>query len=65
MQNHPAKITLFDMSKWREIIDAWTTSGENQKDYCERLGVSINTFSYARSKLQQQNKAKTQFIPYK
>lgn len=63
MQNHSMKSTPLDMVKWREIVEGWDTSGENQKAYCERLGVSLNTFSYARSKLQQQSKPKTQFIP--
>lgn len=63
MQNHLEKSTPLDMDRWHEIIKAWEKSGENQKAYCERLGVSLNTFSYARSKLLQQNKPKAQFIP--
>lgn len=63
MQNQPAKNTPLDMDKWREIVEAWDTSGENQKDYCQRLGVSVNTFSYVRSKLMQKDKRNAQFIP--
>lgn len=63
MQNQSEKITQLDMDKWRETINAWEKSGENQKAYCDRLGLSLNTFTYARSKLLQQNKPKSQFIP--
>ena len=63
MQNHSAKNTPLDMNKWREVIEAWSKSDENQKTYCDRLGLSLNTFVYARSKLLQQRKSKTQFIP--
>ncbi len=63
MQNRSEKITQLDMDRWREIISAWEKSGENQKAYCDRLELSLNTFSYARSKLLQQNKPKSQFIP--
>jgi hypothetical protein len=63
MQNHPTKNTPLDMDKWREIIEAWNKSGESQKSFCERLGVSLNTFTYARVKLLQQEKPKAQFVP--
>lgn len=63
MQDHPLKNTPLDMNKWREIIEAWDASCETQKAYCERLGVNLNTFTYARSKLLQKGNSKTQFIP--
>jgi hypothetical protein len=63
MQSHSQKNTPLDMSQWREIIETWSKSNESQKTYCDRLGLSLNTFGYARSKLLQQNKQKTQFIP--
>jgi len=63
MQNYPAKNTPLDMDKWREIIEGWNESSQSQKAYCQRLGVNLNTFSYARSKLLQKEKPKTQFIP--
>ena len=63
MQNYPAKNTPLDMDKWREIIEGWNESSQSQKAYCQRLGVNLNTFSYARSKLLQKGKSKTQFIP--
>ena len=63
MHNHSAKNSPIDMEKWRGIVEAWNTSGENQKAYCQRLGVSLNTFCYVRGKLMRQNKPKTQFVP--
>lgn len=63
MPNHSAKNSPIDMEKWRGIVEAWNTSGENQKAYCQRLGVSLNTFCYVRGKLMRQIKSKTQFVP--
>lgn len=63
MQNHSTKNTSLDMDKWRKIIEAWNKSGESQKTYCLRLGLSFNTFTYARSKLLQQDNPETQFVP--
>lgn len=60
MQNYNVAL---DMDKWREIVEAWNKSNETQKAYCQRLGVSLNTFIYARSKLIRQDKPKAQFIP--
>jgi hypothetical protein len=63
MQNYSTKSAPLDMVKWREIIEAWNNSGESQKTYCDRLEISFNTFSYARTKLLQKDKPKMQFIP--
>jgi hypothetical protein len=63
MQNLLAKNAPLDMEKWREIIEGWNKNEENQKSYCQRLGINLNTFTYARSKLLSQVKPKTQFIP--
>jgi hypothetical protein len=62
MQNHPAKNAL-DMEKWREIMDAWSKGDESQKLYCQRIGISLNTFTYARAKLSQREKKNTHFSP--
>jgi len=59
----PAKNTPLDMAKWHSIIDEWDSSKENQKDYCHRLGINLNTFTYVRGKLLQKNKIKSKFIP--
>lgn len=58
-----AKNPPLDMEKWRSIIDGWNSSQENQKDYCHRLGISFNTFSYAKGRLHPKNKIKSKFIP--
>jgi hypothetical protein len=63
MQNHPVKNTPLDMNKWQKIVEAWNKTIETQQAYCKRLGVSLNTFSYARSKLLQQDKPKPKFLP--
>lgn len=54
MESITAKSLPLDMERWREIVIGWDKSGETQQAYCQRLGVSLNTFSYARSKLLQQ-----------
>jgi len=40
-----------DKPRWREIIDAWESSGESQKQFCARRHLKKNTLSYWRSKL--------------
>lgn len=57
------KAEPLDMEKWRVIIAEWEVSQESQKNYCARLGININTFAYARSKLSQNKKSKPTFIP--
>lgn len=52
-----------DMEKWRAIISDWESSKENQKTYCERLGIKLNTFTYVRGKLSQGKTIKPSFIP--
>ena len=64
LQKPPLQKTLpLDMEKWRAIISDWESSKENQKRYCERLGINLNTFTYARSKLGQTKKIKPAFVP--
>lgn len=58
-----AKNAPLDMEKWRIIIDDWNSSQENQKDYCHRLGINLNTFTYVRGRLHPKNKIKSKFIP--
>lgn len=57
------KPTPLDMQKWQSIISDWEQSNESQKTYCERLDISLNTFTYARSKLSQNNKIPPAFLP--
>lgn len=54
-----------DMKKWQTLIADWEPGKETQKNYCERLGISLNTFVYVRSKLAQNKKTKPTFIPVK
>ncbi len=62
--NSPSQKTLaLNMEKWRSIITDWELSKESQKKYCERLGISLNTFTHARSKLIRDKKIKPAFIP--
>ena len=42
-----------DMNYWRKFIDDWDSSKESQKNYCQRLGLNLNTFTYLRGKLTQ------------
>jgi hypothetical protein len=44
MEKQSSKGTPIDMNKWRKIIDEWSRSGENQKAFCDRLGVSLLHF---------------------
>lgn len=62
MEAKSKKITL-DMNEWHEIINKWSNSGESQKVYCERLGISLNTFTYVRGKLQKHTNPPIQFAP--
>src|SRR4029079_11583456 len=60
-----SKNAPLDMLKWQELIKGWDATAETQVNYCKRLNLNINTFSHARSKLLQKEKAKlkTKFIP--
>lgn len=63
MENQEIKTWPLDTAKWREIIEDWIKSGEPQKKYCKRLGLSINTFYYMRNKLRHQSNPTPRFIP--
>jgi len=52
-----------DMLQWQRIINDWESSNQSQKRFCSRLGISFNTFSYARSKLARAQNIKPAFIP--
>lgn len=52
-----------DINKWRSLVEGWDGAKENQKSYCKRLGISLNTFSYVRGKLKQKAKVNSAFIP--
>ncbi len=58
-----AKNQPLDMQEWRNLIKEWDSSKETQKEYCQRLRINLNTFSYARGKLNKKEKIKPKFIP--
>ena len=61
--NTITKSPFLDMTKWQSILADWESSKESQKAYCQRLGLNLHTFSYARSKLKKDNTLKPTFIP--
>lgn len=72
MQNHQdqpnnqSRISTHDKIKWSELIAEWEKSNESQKQFCDRLGINVNTFTYMRSKLLSSNKKlnkSKKFIP--
>jgi len=56
---------LLDMNEWREIVNNWNKNDESQKTYCDRLGISLNTFTYVRVKLQKKIKSERRFASLK
>ena len=65
LNNQSGKATL-DKIKWLELIAEWEKSNESQKQFCDRLGINVNTFTYMRGKLLSSGKklAKNKkFIP--
>jgi predicted enzyme involved in methoxymalonyl-ACP biosynthesis len=57
------KNTALDRDKWRALVEGWDSSTENQKNYCKRLGISLNTFTYVRGKLLPKENVNSKFIP--
>lgn len=39
---------------WRKHIDAWRTSGQNQKEYCVQQEINESTLRYWRTKLSKE-----------
>ena len=58
MIQHEASNPLapLDTAKWRSIIADWEKTNENQKAYCERMNINLNTFTYMRGKLLAEKK---------
>jgi len=54
---------VLDMKKWRAIIADWEASNESQKKYCDRLGIKLNSFVYARQKIKGNKESLPTFIP--
>lgn len=62
----PSKqIKMLDKTRWQALIVEWKKSNESQKAFCNRLGLNVNTFTYMRGKLLQEDKGPkaTKFIP--
>ncbi len=53
------KINLED---WSKLVNEWKKGTESQKDFCARLNLNINSFTYAKAKLSTKDKQK-KFIP--
>lgn len=62
-QDKKSRFALLDMEQWTIIVRQWDRTKENQQEYCKRLNLNINTFSYVRSKLNTKNKSANKFIP--
>ncbi len=48
--------------EWSNLIAEWKSSTESQIEFCARLNLNINTFTYVKNKLSLKNKQK-KFIP--
>jgi hypothetical protein len=59
------KATKIDKEKWSLLITEWEQGVESQKQFCNRHGLNINTFTYMKKKLQLRIKPRTKstFIP--
>ena len=56
------KATKINFEEWAKLIAEWKSSAESQTEFCTRLNLNINTFTYVKNKLS--SKAKQQsFIP--
>lgn len=41
--------------RWRERVEGWQRSGETQREYCRRYGLSAKSLSYWRTELQRRD----------
>lgn len=56
------KQKTINLEEWSKLISEWKSSAESQKEFCARLNLSINTFTYAKGKLSAKARGK-KFIP--
>ncbi len=47
------KIDETKVTKWSEIFVDWQKSGESQRGYCRRVGISYSAFGYWRKQLKR------------
>jgi len=57
-----SRITTVNQDAWPKLISEWQSSGESQKEFCKRLNLNLNTFTYIKGKLSIK-KQKNTFIP--
>lgn len=60
----PTKQKNLNREEWAILIAEWQAGTESQKDFCERLNLNINTFTYIKGKLAKKNKS-AKFLPVK
>lgn len=41
--------------EWVDVLSAWRKSGESQRGYCRRAGISFSSFTYWRGKLEKES----------
>ena len=51
--------TGVDSGSVRSLVARWQESGETQRRYCDRHGISLSTFSYWRSRIAREKAAGT------
>ena len=56
------KQKIINLEEWAKLISEWKSSTESQKEYCARLNLNINTFTYVKGKLSAKAMQK-KFIP--
>ena len=56
------KPKIINQEEWAKLISEWKNSAESQKEFCARLNLNINTFTYVKGKLSKKDKQK-KFIP--
>jgi predicted enzyme involved in methoxymalonyl-ACP biosynthesis len=57
-----SKEKVINLEEWSKLIIAWKNGTESQRKFCARLGLNINTFTYAKRKLSAKNKQE-KFVP--
>lgn len=49
-------------AQWQTVVAAQQDSGLSQREYCEREGISLSSFSHWRRKLNGKRVAQAQFV---
>lgn len=56
------KPKVINQEEWSKLISEWKSGTESQKEFCARLNLNMNTFTYIKGKLSAKDKQK-KFIP--